>query len=81
MHDGEKVGQSATGKLVGYWRNVELNPFPAGVSLMKTAHKVDTFFRYSNRLYILHGIAQSMEVVQIRIQMDLNRTCIAAQHR
>ena len=50
MHDGDKLGQSATGKLVQSWRNIELNPCPAGVSLMKTAHKVGTFFSYSNRL-------------------------------
>ena len=43
MHDGDKVGQSVTGRLVRSWRNVELNLFPAGVSLMKTAHKVGTF--------------------------------------
>ena len=81
MHDGEKVGQSATGRLVQSWRNVELNTFPAGVSLMKTAQKVDTFFSYINRLDILHGIAQSMGVAQIRIQVDLNGTCISAQHQ
>ena len=56
MHDEDKVGQSATGIFMQSWRNVELNPFPAGVSLMKTAHKVGTFFSYSNRLDILHGI-------------------------
>ena len=43
MHDGNKAGQSATVRLVQYWRNVERNLFPAGVSLMKTAHKVVTF--------------------------------------
>ena len=67
MHDGDKVGQSVTGRLVQSLSNVELNPFPAGVSLMKTSHKFGTFFSYSNRLYILHGIAQSMGVAQIRI--------------
>ena len=50
MHDGDKVGHSATGRLVRSRRNVELNPFTAGVPLMKTAHKVGTFFSYSNRL-------------------------------
>ena len=75
------MGQSATGRLVRSRRNVELNPFPAGVSLMKTAHKVGTFFSYSNLLDILHGIAQSMGVAQIIIQVDLNGTCIAAQHQ
>ena len=44
MHDGEKLGQSATGILLLSHRNVELNPFPAGVSLMKTSQKVGTFF-------------------------------------
>ena len=48
---------------------------------MKTAHKVGTFFSYSNRLGILHGIAQSMGVVQIRTQVDLNGTRITVQHR
>ena len=80
MHYGDKVGQSATGRLVRSRRNVELNPFPAGVSLMKTAHKVGTFFSYSKRLGIIRGIAQSMGVAQIRIQVDLNGTRIAVQH-
>ena len=57
MHDGDKVVQSETGRLVQSLRNVELNPFPTGVSLMKTAHKVGTFFSYSNCLDIVHGIS------------------------
>ena len=81
MHDGEKVGQSVTGRLLRYWKNIELNQFPEGVSLMKTSHKVRTFFSYSNRLDILNGISQSMGVAQIRIQVDLNGTRITAQHR
>ena len=80
MKDGYKVGQSATGILVQSRRNVEMNPFPAGVSLMKTAHKVGTCFIYSNRLDILHGIAQSMGVAQIRIQVELKETRIVTQH-
>ena len=43
MHDGNKAGQSATVRLVQYWRNVELNTFLAGVSLMKTAQKLACF--------------------------------------
>ena len=43
MHDGDKLGNSATGRLAQYWGGVELYPFPAGISLMKTAHKVRTF--------------------------------------
>ena len=81
MHDGYKVGQSATGRLVRSQRNVELSTFPAGVSLMETAHKVGKCFSYSNRLDIIHGIAQSMGVSQIIIQVDLNITRIAAQYR
>ena len=48
---------------------------------MKTAHKFGTSFSYSNRFDILHGIAKSMGVAQIRIQMGLNGTRIAVQHR
>ena len=67
MHYGDKVGQSTTGILVRYRRNVELNPFPAGMSLIKTAHKVSTLFIYSNCLGIIHVISQSMGVAHIRI--------------
>ena len=80
MHDGEKLGQYTTGKLVQSWRNVELNPFPAGMSLIKTDQKVGTFFSYRNRLDIIYGIVQSIGVAQIIIQVYLNGTCIAAQH-
>ena len=65
MRDGDKVVQSATGRLVRSHRNVALNPFPAGVSLMKTDHKVGKLFYYSNLLDILQGVAQSMDVAQI----------------
>ena len=47
---------------------------------MKTSHKVGTFFSYSTGLDILHDIAKSLGLVQTRIQVDLNGTCIAAQH-
>ena len=80
MHDGDKTVQSETGGLVRSRRNVEPKPSPTGVSLMKKYNKVGTFFSYSNGLVILHGIAQSMGVVQIRTQVDLNGTHIAAQH-
>ena len=72
MHNGYKVAQSRTGRLVQSQRKVELNSCPAGVSLMINAHKVGKCFSYSNRLYILHGIAQSMGVAQIRIQVNIN---------
>jgi hypothetical protein len=37
MHDGDKVGQSATGALTNSTGKVEVNPFPEGVELMKKA--------------------------------------------
>lgn len=80
MHDGDKVGQSATGRLLRSRRGTPVNPFPDGVALMKLAHKVGTHFSYSNRLDVLHRHAKGMEVAKIRIQVDLNGTRIAAQH-
>ena len=80
MHDGDKVGQSTTGRLVRSRNNIVLNPFTAGVALMKLAHKLGTYFSYSNRLDVLHVIAKSIAVPQIRIQVDLNGTRVAAQH-
>ena len=44
MHDGDKVGQSFTGRLVQSRSNVELNMFPTGVSLMKNSHKFGECF-------------------------------------
>ena len=80
MHDGDKVGQSATGRLIRYRKNNPVNPFPSGVAVMKKAHRVGTYFSYSNRLDVLHAIAALMTVPKIRIQVDLNGTRIAAQH-
>jgi hypothetical protein len=37
MHDGDKVGQLATGTLTHSSGKVEVNPFPEGVELMKKA--------------------------------------------
>ncbi len=39
MHDGDKVGQLATGTLTHSSGKVEVNPFPEGVELMKKASK------------------------------------------
>jgi hypothetical protein len=44
---GDKVGQSAVGKLVRSKGNkIPVNPFPEGVELMKAAKDVATYFSY-----------------------------------
>ena len=80
MHYGDKVGQYATVRIVISCAKVVVNPFVEGVSLMKLAHKFGTHFTYINRLEILHGLVESMEVPKIRTQVDLNGTRIADQH-
>ena len=40
MHDGDKVGESATGKLTRTAMGVVVNPFAAGVALVLRAHKM-----------------------------------------
>jgi len=47
---------------------------------MKTTHKVGKLFSYGNCLGILHGIAESIGVAQIRIQVDMHGTRIAVLH-
>ena len=80
MHDGYKVVQCATGRLVRSHAKVVVKSFVEGVSLMNLAHKVGTHFSYSNWLDILNGLVELTEVPKIRIQVDLNGICIAAQH-
>ena len=80
MHDGDKVGQCVTCRLVRSRAKVVVNPFFEGVFLMKLVQKVGTNFSYSNWLYILNGLVESTEVTKIRIQVDLNGYVIAAQH-
>ena len=74
------MGQCATGRPFISRAKVVVNTFVEGVYLMKLVNKVGTHFSYSNRLEILHGIVESMEVPKIRTQVDLNGTRIADQH-
>jgi len=40
MHDGDKLGQSATGALVRSRRHIPVNPFLEGSTLMAKVHKM-----------------------------------------
>jgi len=67
MHDGDKIGQSAVGGLIRSKNKVQINPFQEGQELMKKAHKLGTYFSYSNRHAQLMTFRQ-----QIKDQPELN---------
>jgi len=81
MHDGDKIGQSAVGGLVRTKNKIPVNPFPEGQVLMKKAHAVGTYFSYGNRHSKLMSFRlQVKDQPELKIQVDLNSTRVAAQH-
>ena len=47
IHDVDKVGQSATGRLTRSKDKKVINPFPEGVLLLKKVHKQAMYFSQS----------------------------------
>jgi len=81
MHDGDKIGSSATGKLIRSRRGEAVNAFQEGAAFMKRAHAMGVYFNYSTRHHDLMDLARTLKTVAlIRIQVDLNDTRIAAEH-
>jgi len=81
MYDGDKIGQFVVGGLIRTKNKVPVNPFPEGQELMKKAHKLGTYFSYSNRHAQLMSFRQQLrDQPEIKIQVDLNTTRVAAQH-
>jgi hypothetical protein len=79
MHDGDKVGQSATGRLLRTRKKHPVNPFVVGVALMAAAHAMGVHFSYGNRFTVLCAFATTLACASIKIKVDLNGTRIAAQ--
>ena len=81
MHDGDKIGQSAVGGLIRTKNKTPINPFPEGQALMKKAHVLGTYFNYTTRHSKLMSFRQQLkDQPELRIQVDLNTTRVAAQH-
>ena len=81
MHDGNKVGLSATGTLTRSKNKVIVNPFPAGLALLALARKVATHFSYGSRLGILHDLGKGCDAAKIKPKGDLNGTRVAAHQQ
>ena len=80
MHDGNKVGAAATGKLTRSHMGYCVNPFQAGVSLVQKAHSMAVHFSYSTRLDELLKISKELGAAEIKLKVDHNDTRIAAEH-
>ena len=83
MHDGDKLGQSATGGLVRTKNKKAVNPFPAGVEVMSNARKMATHFSYGTRYDMLWQLGDALDLERtphVRMKVDLNGTRVAAQH-
>lgn len=81
MHDGDKVGLSATGTLTRSKNKIIVNPFPAGLALLALARKVATHFSYGSRLGILHDLGKGCDAPKIKPKIDLNGTRVAAHQQ
>jgi hypothetical protein len=83
MHDGDKLGQAATGALTRSKNKKVINPFKEGVELLDNAHKMAVHFSWGSRYLELWGLGDaSIEagVPHVRMQIDHNGTRVAAQH-
>ena len=80
MHDGDRLGQAATGKLIRPKNKRAANPFPSGVALMNLAKKVATYFSYGTRINNLHKIFEITDSPIIKPKADKNGTRVAEQH-
>ena len=82
MHDGDKVGSAATGKLVRRKNNRVVNPFNEGAEVVKRAHAAAVFFAYSDRWGELCKLSEATtgQQVKMRLKVDKNTTRIASVH-
>ena len=81
MHDSDKLGRAAVGSLVRTKNKKAINPFEAGVSFVSRAHKLGTYFGYSDRYEKLAVICTSLgDVAKIKIAVDYNTTRISSVH-
>ena len=53
--------------------------FPEGVALWMKAHGLRVHFSYSTRLLLLHEHCATAKCTVIKVQLDLNDTCVTAQ--
>ena len=84
MHDADKIGQSATGKLVRSHNHIPVNPFEGGLDVIKKAHAIALWFNVGERtdlLFKARDLLGGKDIPRVRLQLDLNSTRIAAQHR
>ncbi|KAI9346567.1 hypothetical protein BDR26DRAFT_112210 [Obelidium mucronatum] len=83
MHDGDKLGRSAVGALTRSRNKIVVNPFPEGVDLMSRAHKMGTFFSYSQqrRQHFQDVCATIGDIPVVGIQLDLSTTRVASSHQ
>jgi hypothetical protein len=83
MHDGDKVGAAATGKLTRSRHGTVVNPFESGRELMVRAHKMAAFFSWGSRQNALSDIAKGSLISpspNTKLQLDLNTTRVASEH-
>ena len=58
MHDGDKLRQAATSKLIRFKNKIFLKPFPLRVALMNILTKVATYFIYGTHINNIHKICE-----------------------
>lgn len=81
MHDTDKLGKAAIGALVRTRMRVPVNPFDEGVALISRAHKMGTYFGYSNRQSELSEVGKALGgCADIKIKVNYNTTRIASVH-
>ena len=81
MHDGDKVGSAATGKLTRSANGAVVNEFALGRGVMSRAHKMGVHFSYGKRPQVLSAIAKELSSVpDVKLKVDNNTTRVASEH-
>lgn len=73
MHEGDKVGLSAIGKLTRSKNRVIVNPFVEGVAFLENLRDMAKFFRYGTKLKTLLELDPGDP--QTVFALDINGKC------
>jgi hypothetical protein len=80
MHQGDKVGRWAAGTLKKKKMTVDVEPFTNGSGIVKLMHNVAKEYSYGTRFSQLMKCCSDEGCPQVKPQIDLNGTRVAAQH-
>ena len=81
IHDGDKLGNAVTFKLICFKNKRVVNLSPSRVALMNPVMKAETHFSYGTRINNLHNVFEMTYYPNIKTYVNKNGIRVAAHHR